>query len=44
MVQKGGTFQTYLDELKIQVVKGNLNSEESQSAIFKKYKLRVINA
>nr|WP_305927784.1 transposase [Bacillus mycoides] len=39
MVQKVDTFQTYSNELKIQVVKSYLNGEGSQSAIAKKYKL-----
>ncbi|WP_257141380.1 transposase [Bacillus toyonensis] len=34
------TFQTYSDELKIQVVKSYLNGEGSQSVLAKKYKLR----
>ncbi|WP_238600986.1 transposase, partial [Bacillus cereus] len=40
MVKKGDKFQTYSDELKIQVVKSYLNGEGSLSAIAKKYKLR----
>ncbi|KMQ09169.1 helix-turn-helix domain-containing protein [Bacillus cereus] len=40
MVKKGDKFQTYSDELKIQVVKSYLNGEGSQSAKAKKYKLR----
>ncbi|WP_257141342.1 transposase [Bacillus toyonensis] len=40
MVKKGDTFQTYSDELKIQVVKSYLNGEGRQSIIAKKYKLR----
>ncbi|WP_255262189.1 transposase [Bacillus cereus] len=40
MVKKEDKFQTYSDELKIQVVKSYLNSEGSQSAKAKKYKLR----
>ncbi|MED0963154.1 transposase [Bacillus paramycoides] len=40
MVKKGDKFQTYSDELKIQVVKSYLNGAGSQSAIAKKYKLR----
>ncbi|MED1305285.1 transposase [Bacillus pacificus] len=38
MVKKGDTFQTYSNELKIQVVKSYLNGEGSQSTIAKKYK------
>ncbi|PEP93696.1 helix-turn-helix domain-containing protein [Bacillus toyonensis] len=40
MVKKGDTFQTYSDELKIQVVKSYLNGEGNQSVIAKKYQLR----
>ncbi|ANS52213.1 transposase [Bacillus thuringiensis] len=40
MDKKGDKFQTYSDELKIQVVKSYLNGEGSQSVIAKKYKLR----
>ncbi|WP_257149373.1 transposase [Bacillus pseudomycoides] len=40
MVKKGDKFQTYSDELKIQVVKSYLNGEGSQTAIAKKYKLK----
>ncbi|MED1304014.1 transposase [[Bacillus thuringiensis] serovar konkukian] len=40
MIKKGDKFQTYSDELKIQVVKSYLNGKGSQSAIAKKYKLR----
>ncbi|GAB6482179.1 hypothetical protein bcgnr5384_48400 [Bacillus cereus] len=41
MVKKGDKFQTYSDELKIQVIKSYLNGEGSQSAIMKKYKLGI---
>ncbi|WP_439711241.1 transposase, partial [Bacillus wiedmannii] len=40
MVKTGDTFQTYSNELKIQVVKSYLKGEGSQSAIAKKYKLK----
>ncbi|WP_243521978.1 transposase [Bacillus pseudomycoides] len=40
MVKKGDKFQTYSDELKIQVVKSYLNGEGSQTATAKKYKLK----
>ncbi|MED4654919.1 helix-turn-helix domain-containing protein [Bacillus pseudomycoides] len=40
MVKKGDKFQTYSDELKIQVVKSYLNGKGSQTAIAKKYKLK----
>ncbi|WP_255257060.1 hypothetical protein [Bacillus toyonensis] len=33
MVKKGDTFQTYSNELKIQVVKSYLNGEGSQSTV-----------
>jgi len=40
MVKKEVKFQTYSDELKIQVVESFLNDEGSQSAIAKKYGLK----
>ncbi|MCQ6530939.1 transposase [Bacillus mycoides] len=40
MSKKANTFQTYSNELKIQVVKSYLKGEDSQSAIAKKYKLK----
>ncbi|EOP59300.1 MULTISPECIES: helix-turn-helix domain-containing protein [Bacillus cereus group] len=40
IVKKRDKFQTYSDELKIQVVKSYLNGEGSQTAIAKKYKLK----
>lgn len=40
MVKKGAKFQTYSDELKIQVVKIYLNGRGSQTAIAKKYKIK----
>ncbi|WP_242227343.1 transposase [Bacillus cereus group sp. BfR-BA-01315] len=40
MVKKRDKFQTYSDELKIQIVKSYLNGEGSQTAIVEKYKLK----
>ncbi|OHX28440.1 MULTISPECIES: helix-turn-helix domain-containing protein [Bacillus cereus group] len=40
MVKKGDKFQTYSDELKIQVVKSYLNGEGSHTVIAQKYKLK----
>ncbi|QWI72940.1 transposase (plasmid) [Bacillus mycoides] len=40
MVKKWVKFQTYSDELKIQVVENYLNGEGRQIAIAKKYRLK----